>query len=62
MARRYRLTLPCCLIAHLMTDGAGLIAAAKPSKPMPSNWTGERPRVMRRVPSLPMMPWQDDGR
>jgi hypothetical protein len=35
----------------------------KQPKPMPSNWTGERPRAMqRRVPSLPTMPWQDDGR
>ena len=31
----------------------------KPPKPM----TVERPRAMqRRVPSLPTMPWQDDGR
>ena len=30
----------------------------KPPKPM----TVERPRVMRRVPSLPTMPWHDDGR
>ena len=33
----------------------------KPPKPKPM--TVERPRVMqRRVPSLPTMPWQDDGR
>ena len=31
----------------------------KPPKPL----TVERPRVMqRRVPSLPTMPWQDEGR
>ena len=35
--------------------------AVKPSKP-PKPMTVERPRVMRRVPSLPTMPWQDDGR
>ena len=33
----------------------------KPPKP-PKPMTVERPRVMqRRVPSLPTMPWQDDG-
>ena len=34
----------------------------KPPKPMPPTLAGERPRVMRRVPSLPTMPWHDDGR
>ena len=36
----------------------------KPVKlPKPKPMTVERPRVMqRRVPSLPTMPWQDDGR
>jgi hypothetical protein len=33
----------------------------KPVKP-PKLMVIERPRVMRRVPSLPTMPWQDDGR
>jgi hypothetical protein len=39
--------------------------APKPVKPPPppKPMTVERPRVMqRRVPSLPTMPWQDDGR
>ena len=36
-------------------------AVKKPPAPKPM--TAERPRVMqRRVPSLPTMPWQDDGR
>lgn len=31
--------------------------------PKPKPMTVERPRIMqRRVPSLPMMPWQNDGR
>ena len=31
--------------------------------PTPKPMTVERPRIMqRRVPSLPTMPWQDDGR
>ena len=35
--------------------------AVKP--PKPKSMTVERPRIMqRRVPSLPTMPWQDDGR
>ena len=34
----------------------------KPPKPMPPTLAVERPRVMRRVPSLPTMPWHDDGR
>ena len=38
----------------------------KPVRPMPKApkpMTVERPRIMqRRVPSLPTMPWQDDGR
>jgi hypothetical protein len=35
------------------------VKAAKPVKRM----VAERPRIMqRRVPSLPTMPWQDDGR
>lgn len=35
--------------------------ALKPPTPKPM--TVERPRVMqRRIPSLPTMPWQDDGR
>jgi hypothetical protein len=35
----------------------------KPPPPPPKPMTVERPRVrQRRVPSLPTMPWQDDGR
>jgi len=34
------------------------VMASPAPKPMPV----ERPRAMRRVPSLPTMPWQDDGR
>jgi hypothetical protein len=33
----------------------------KPPTP-PKLMVIERPRIMRRVPSLPTMPWQDDGR
>jgi hypothetical protein len=33
----------------------------KPPKP-PKPMAVERPRVMRRVPSLPTSPWVDDGR
>ena len=44
--------------ARLMSAAVELTSSSPP-KPM----TVERPRIMqRRVPSLPTMPWQDDGR
>ena len=56
--RRFeRLREPKPRAADVSRSGANV--SSSPPKPM----TVERPRIMqRRVPSLPTMPWQDDGR
>jgi len=40
----------------------GDVGGSVPVKPPPKPMTIERPAMPRRVPSMPTMPWHDDGR